>query len=137
MQKIIIGKKIAYYRKLRDITQNELAKEIGVSAQAVSKWEQELTCPDVMLIPKMAEIFRVSIDELFGVTPQKEIIYSASMNMPWKDDGRIRVAMFNGTKMVSQSEYKCLEGENKFYFEFDGPEEIKGVCKFVCKKLDK
>lgn len=44
-----------------------------------------------MLIPKLAQILRVSIDELFGVIPQKEIIYSASMNVPWQDDGKVRI----------------------------------------------
>lgn len=42
-------------------------------------------------------------------------------------------AVFNGTKMVSQSEYQCLAGENKFHFEFDGLAEIKGACKFTYK----
>lgn len=57
----MIGKKIAYFRKIRDLTQEEFGEKVGVSAQAVSKWEQQLTCPDIMLIPKLAEILRVSI----------------------------------------------------------------------------
>lgn len=60
-------------------------------------------------------------------------MYDACLDMPRPDDGKIRVALFDGTKMVSQSGYECKEGENNFFFEFDGPEEIKGVCKFMCK----
>ena len=46
----ILGLKIAYYRKLNGLTQEELAEKVGVSTQAVSKWEQQLSCPDIMLL---------------------------------------------------------------------------------------
>lgn len=53
-------------RKNKGLTQEQLAERLGVSYQAVSKWENELTCPDIALVPLIAEVFRVSIDELFG-----------------------------------------------------------------------
>ena len=59
------GKKIAYYRKSLNITQDALAKQLGISNQAVSKWETDQSCPDVELLPKLAEIFGISLDELF------------------------------------------------------------------------
>lgn len=43
----------------------ELAETLGVTAQAVSKWETKTNSPDIALIPKIAELFDVSIDELF------------------------------------------------------------------------
>ena len=43
----------------------ELAERLGVTAQAVSKWERKANSPDIALIPRLAEIFGVSIDELF------------------------------------------------------------------------
>lgn len=60
-----IGTTIATLRKDRDMTQEELAKAIGVSAQAVSKWENG-GVPDTGLLPKIADYFSVSIDALFG-----------------------------------------------------------------------
>lgn len=61
-----LGNKIAFYRKQRNITQDALARQLGVTNQAVSKWESGQCCPDVMLLPKIAEIFGIAIDELFG-----------------------------------------------------------------------
>ena len=48
------------------MTQDEVAEELGVSAQAVSKWENDVSCPDIMLLPHIAELFQVTIDELFS-----------------------------------------------------------------------
>lgn len=61
-----LGNKIAFYRKKMNITQDVLARQLGVTNQAVSKWESDQCCPDVMLLPKIAEIFGITIDELFG-----------------------------------------------------------------------
>lgn len=60
-----LGKKIAYYRKNKNITQDALAKQLGISNQAVSKWETDQSCPDVELLPKIADIFEITLDELF------------------------------------------------------------------------
>ncbi|HBL84633.1 MAG: hypothetical protein A2Y17_10890 [Clostridiales bacterium GWF2_38_85] len=61
-----IGEKIAELRKSKNMTQEELASTIGVSAQSISKWENSATMPDIMLLPVIADIFEISIDELFG-----------------------------------------------------------------------
>lgn len=60
-----IGEKIKALRKAKNISQESLAKALGVSFQAVSKWETNTTVPDVGLIPPIASFFGVSIDELF------------------------------------------------------------------------
>lgn len=57
---------IRILRKNNGLTQEQLAERLGVTYQAVSKWENEQTCPDIALVPLIAEVFRVSIDELFG-----------------------------------------------------------------------
>ena len=59
-----IGKRIAEYRKKKNLKQDELAEMLGVSAQAVSKWENDLSCPDISLLPELSKIFGVSIDEI-------------------------------------------------------------------------
>lgn len=59
-----IGKNISALRKEKGITQEELANELGVSAQAVSKWENNSSCPDVSLLTVIADYFGVSVDAL-------------------------------------------------------------------------
>lgn len=60
-----IGYKIRELRKKRGITQEQLANVIGVSFQAVSKWENGIALPDITLAPMLAKYFGVSMDELF------------------------------------------------------------------------
>lgn len=62
-----IGKRIASLRKRKHMTQEQLAEQVGVSAQAVSKWENDLSCPDINLLPKLAEVFGVTTDNLLGM----------------------------------------------------------------------
>lgn len=62
-----LGERIAYHRKNCGMTQEQLAEKCSVSPQAVSKWENDLSAPDISLIPKLAELFRVTTDELLGV----------------------------------------------------------------------
>ena len=69
----IIGQNIARYRKERDLTQEDLAKELGISFQAISKWERGNSLPDVTLIPNISEILGISIDRLFGYKNQEKI----------------------------------------------------------------
>ena len=65
--KLLISEKILQRRKALDLTQEELAGRIGVSAQAISNWERGASLPDAALIPPLAEALGVSTDELFGV----------------------------------------------------------------------
>lgn len=67
-QKETLGKRIAALRKAHGWTQEQLAEKIGISAQAVSKWENDQSCPDVMTLPLLAGLFGVSVDGLLGVT---------------------------------------------------------------------
>ena len=59
-----IGKRIAHLRKEKGLTQEELAQHMGISPQAVSKWENDQTCPDISALPKLARLFGVTADEL-------------------------------------------------------------------------
>ena len=68
-----IGNNIAVLRKKKGITQEELANELGVSAQAVSKWENNSSCPDVSLLTKIADYFGVSVDALLR-TQEDDIV---------------------------------------------------------------
>ncbi|MBQ4509669.1 MAG: helix-turn-helix transcriptional regulator [Clostridia bacterium] len=69
---IRIGEKIKLLRKQNKITQDELANVLGVTAQAISRWENCASDPDIDLIPSIANFFGVSIDELFGYHGERE-----------------------------------------------------------------
>lgn len=59
-----LGTRIGDYRKRKGIKQDQLAEYMGVSTQAVSKWENDLSCPDITLLPQLANFFNLTIDEL-------------------------------------------------------------------------
>lgn len=61
-----LGKRIMSLRKAAGMTQEQLAEKLGVTPQAVSKWENEVSCPDISLLPTLASIFGVSTDSLLG-----------------------------------------------------------------------
>ena len=73
MKKETFGNMVVALRKEKGMTQLELAEKMGVTDKAVSKWERDLSFPDVSSIPKLAEILEVSVDELMQVkTDAKE-----------------------------------------------------------------
>lgn len=92
-----LGNKIAYYRKSMNITQDALARQLEVTNQAVSKWESDQCCPDVMLLPKIADIFGVTIDELFDRAPQTEKMLD---DLPWEDDNILRAVAYVGRRLI-------------------------------------
>lgn len=69
MVEIKINEQIAFLRKQKGLTQEDLAKALGVTNQAVSKWESAQCCPDIQLLPSIAKLFEVSVDELLGYIP--------------------------------------------------------------------
>ena len=72
-----MGKRIAACRKQLGLTQDALAEQLGVTAQAVSKWENDQSCPDITMIPKLANLFSITTDELLGVEQKK--VYEAQV----------------------------------------------------------
>ena len=99
MDNNILNNKIAELRKASGLTQDALAAKLGISYQAISKWENGLSCPDVLLIPQIAEIFSVSIDELFGLSQPSA---TASDPLPWPDDTTIHIAAFKGHSLLRE-----------------------------------
>ena len=69
-----IGKRISEYRKKKNLKQDELAEMLGVSPQAVSKWENDLSCPDISLLPELSRILCVSIDEIVQGKKEEPIV---------------------------------------------------------------
>ena len=66
MAKETFGERLTKLRKEKGLTQNDIADKVGVSAQAVSKWEKDLASPDIDILLKLSEIFEISMDELLG-----------------------------------------------------------------------
>ena len=67
-----LGTMIAELRKQKGMTQLELAEKMGVTDKAVSKWERDLSCPDINSIPNLAEILGVSVEELMQSKKETE-----------------------------------------------------------------
>ena len=68
-----MGKRISDLRKQKGMTQEQLAQLVGVTPQAVSKWENDLSCPDISILPQLAEALGVTTDELLGRAPLQQL----------------------------------------------------------------
>ena len=68
-----LGKRIVQHRKALGLTQDQLAEKLGVTAQAVSKWENDQSCPDITMLPKLAAIFGITTDALLGSQPAQSV----------------------------------------------------------------
>ncbi len=93
------GNKIAQYRKQLGLTQEALAIQLGVTNQAVSKWESDVCYPDIALLPKLADIYGVSLDVLFG----REAPQYCGHNLPWADDGVVRGVVYQGHRLMGRT----------------------------------
>ena len=72
MSNLKIGNKIKAKRRERNLTQEELASMLGVTKAAVSKWENEESYPDIMLLPQIAQLFHMTMDDLFDFAPKEK-----------------------------------------------------------------
>ena len=124
----ILSQNIICLRKENDMTQDKLADILGVTYQAVSKWENEQSCPDISLIPKIAEVFNVSTDYLFGKEGKNESGFETN----WSDDNKLRVVLFKGKKILKRQSVK----ENLvFSYEGDALDIISSIS-VTCKNVN-
>ena len=125
------AQRIITLRKELSMTQEQLAQELGITAQAVSKWETGQSYPDITLLPKLAEVFHVRVDELLGVAQQQdeeaeedasEDSASAPLDLPWDDDPHtIHAVLFAGHRLIgAQGVTDCPEA-SRITFEYEGP----------------
>lgn len=123
-----LGEKIATLRKNKSITQEALAQQLGVTNQAVSKWESDQCCPDVMLLPKLADIFGISLDALFG----RSVPSVPDCSLPWPDDGTVRAVVFVGRQLVDGHPV-----EKELTFQYEGPAlNIHSAFSVTCEDVD-
>lgn len=92
MSETTIGWRIKTLRKRRGLTQDQLAEQAGVTSQAVSKWENDISCPDISVLPQLAAIFGVTTDVLLGTAPfpEEEPQDDAAEAAPRRDGERKR-----------------------------------------------
>ena len=125
-----IGKQIAFYRKKMELTQEELADQLGISSQAVSNWETEQNNPDEDLLLKMADIFDVTLDELYGRKRSK---------YPWEDDDTLRAVVFVGHRMVRKEDMDEVLREkcSKITIEYEGTvQNVESYFNVECENVE-
>lgn len=107
-----LGEKIREARKVQNLSQENLAEEIGISVQAVSKWECGQSCPDIMYLPHIADYLGVSLDYLLReetsefVRPQK----LETIELP--EDDKVRIFQCIGNRVITQNELKGISEED-------------------------
>ena len=92
-----IGKRISENRKAKNIKQDKLAEMLLVSPQAVSKWENDISCPDILALPALADLLGVSTDELLRGDPQPERASMRPEAEPVDVDGLMLVIRVSST----------------------------------------
>ncbi len=113
---IQLAANIQKFRKAKALTQTELAEKLGVTFQAVSKWENAQSMPDITLLPLLADIFECHIDELFSREVKTEVHYDHCSEFPWHDDNIIRGVVCFGRKILQVTDGIV----DKFTFEVIG-----------------
>ena len=100
--KINIAQNLKSLRKVKGINQEALAEHIGISVQAVSRWECENSYPDIEFLPPLAEFFGVSIDYLLTGADK---VSECEPVAPFPDDGVLRVVQYRGSKLLDSQVY--------------------------------
>lgn len=83
---LMIGEKLKKLRRSRDLTQEEVAAHIGISYQAISKWERGDGYPDITMLPTLANYFEVSVDELIGMDEISSAQRLDDINQKWQEN---------------------------------------------------
>ena len=122
-----IGKNIAKYRKAKGLTQEELGAKLGVTNQAVSKWESEVSMPDVMLLPEIANALNITLDDLYGIVKEPEKISCSADDFPAFCHQKLIELFYYNTKM----RFTHIGSSDKEQMEFQIKKLMQG-CRIGC-----
>lgn len=122
-----IGKNIAKYRKAKGLTQEELGAKLGVTNQAVSKWESEVSMPDVMLLPEIANALNITLDDLYGIAKEPEKISCSADDFPAFCHQKLIELFYYNTKM----RFTHIGSSDKEQLEFQIKKLMEG-CRIGC-----
>ena len=122
-----IGKNIAKYRKAKRLTQEELGEKLGVTNQAVSKWESEASMPDVMLLPEIATALNITLDDLYGIAKEPEKISCSADDFPAFCHQKLIELFYYNTKM----RFTHIGSSDKEQLEFQIKKLMEG-CRIGC-----
>ena len=126
-----LSEQIASLRKSHGYTQNTFADMLDVSFQAVSKWENGLCNPDIELLPKIAAIFHVTIDFLFGIQEVQPAQNVQGNTLPWANDATYHFVVFQGHTLVQNKEELT-----KMEFKLEGNiENVVCACNLSCHSI--
>lgn len=84
--KLLIGEKLKFYRRQKGLTQEEVAAHLGISYQAISKWERNDGYPDITMLPALANYFAVTVDELIGMNELAAREQYEEINRRWAEN---------------------------------------------------
>lgn len=94
-----IGKNIVKFRKMKGLTQEELGLKLGVTNQSVSKWESEVSMPDIMLLPNISSALDVSLEDIYGIEKQQAKVLVSADDFPTLCHEKLIELFYYNTKM--------------------------------------
>ena len=127
-----IGSRIAQKRKSLGLTQEALAAQLGISSQAVSKWENDISAPDITLLPALAKALNCTTDELLtGKTDEVRVVPEHQRKDPSERMLRINVLSSDGDKVRVNLPFALLKAFSGTGMDiaasFSGMESLKGI----------
>ena len=128
-----IGKNIAYFRKSKGYTQEELGQKIGVTNQAVSKWELETSMPDIMLLPQIADTLEITLEDLFAEhkTKTESSVFNMDAVHDFPKDAQTMIidALCHQTNLVNCNSWDFLKAEqNPSTKKYDQIRQFYTMC---------
>jgi len=122
-----IGKNIAKFRKALNLTQEELGQRLGVTNQAVSKWESEVSMPDIMLLPQIAAVLGVCLEDIYGIAKQVEQVSVNPNDFPVFCHNKLHELFFHNSKM----RFTHIDRSDEIQLEYQ-KQKLKDGCRIGC-----
>ncbi len=114
MQENSIGAKIRNYRQKKGLTQDALAAELHVSAQAVSKWENGQTMPDISILLPLSRVLEIGVNELLGGNSREELELAWKNVQPFGDELALLAAEDALAEFPDDEEFLCRRAESEY-----------------------